>query len=82
MTIITPVFGADGQSYDGRRNEDEIHDYEDGLKFAHDLRHDGCQHAMAADASEENRIEVSVGGCPVAIASYDDNGEEHQREAV
>ena len=82
MAVVAPVLGADRESYDRSCDEDEVHNHENRLKLAHYLRHDRSQNAMAADASEKYPVDSPVGRCPVAIAGYDNDGKQHQRETI
>ncbi len=79
---VIAMFLANRQGDDSRKDEDEVHDHEDGLQLAHDLGQSGSHECMRGDCAKEDSVDDSICGCPIAVASDDDNGEEHQGEPI
>ena len=82
MTVVAAVPSADRKSNDGRCDEDEVHDYEDGLKFPHNLAHDRSEDSVADDTSKKDAVDVSVRRRPIAIAGDNNDRKKHQRETI
>ena len=65
---------AHRKSNNGCGDEDEIHDYEDGLKLAHDLRKCGSENSVKENAAKEDGIDDAVGRSPIAITCDHNTG--------
>ena len=71
-----------GERDDGRDDEGEVHDHEDGLEFPHYAGEGRSKDAVAENGAEEDEVDGAVGGGPGAIARDHDHAEEHEGEAV
>ena len=78
MTVVAAVLGTDRKGNDGRCDEDEVHDHEDGLEFPHNLAHNRSEDCVAEDAGKEDAVDVSIRRRPVAIARNNNNRKKHQ----
>ena len=71
---VVMILCPDWESNDGCEDQDEVHDHEDCLQLAHDLRHYRGEDPMAKNASEESAVNVSVGRRPVSITGDNNDG--------
>ncbi len=79
---VTLGSATNRQSDDGGEDKDEVHDDEDGLQFAHNASQGRGDEGVARDSRQKHDVDDTVGGTPVAVSGDDDNGQEHQGEAV
>lgn len=68
---------ANRQGNDSGKDEDEVHDDEHGLQFAHDSGERTSHQAMAGNCADENSVDFAIRWCPITITGNDDDGEEH-----
>ena len=79
---VEPVFRADGESNSRGEDQDQVHGHEDSLHLTHDAGHGRGDEGVAGDSGGEDTVDGAIAGRPVAVAGDDDDGEEHQGEAV
>lgn len=82
MAVVPMIPGSDRQCNDGSKDEDQVHDDENGLQLSHKLGHYRYQDSVADKACEEDAIYSSIGRSPLSVTSNDDDGEEHESKAI